>query len=85
MSNEIKRLICSSTTKPKRLAYAILKEIDKHKPLFIDCIGANAINNTVKAISYAQEKKPSVFCKPYFILSETKESSATVVTRFEVW
>lgn len=90
MSYKTKTLLCSSKTNPQKLAVAIVKELAQHKPVVIDSLGAEAVNNAIKAICYAQDKSnhnPDVsglFCKPSFIQS-IMNNNLTVVTRIEVW
>lgn len=91
MSSITKYFICSSQTKPKKLAVAITKELAKRNKVFVDSIGAEAVNNAIKAVCYAQEKAEhnpdvsGIFCKPYLMFTKTTRNEFTVVTRIEVW
>jgi stage V sporulation protein SpoVS len=72
MSSEKKVLICSSKTNPQKLACAVEKELAKFQEVTIDAIGANSVNNAIKAVCYVNKRRKSfnnelpVYCHPIF-------------------
>ncbi|MCM1259661.1 MAG: stage V sporulation protein S [Prevotella sp.] len=62
-------LKCSSKTKPAALGTYILKNIQK-EDVKIKCIGAGAINQTMKAIAFANEKGTGVLIGAFPFIKE---------------
>lgn len=90
MSLETKNLICSSTTNPRKLAVAITKELGKTKSIKIDAIGANAVNQAIKAVCYVNQRKQAingelpVFVYPNFSYAQVGEDKVQTLISLEV-
>jgi stage V sporulation protein SpoVS len=90
MSLEKKNLICSSTTNPRKLAVAITKELEKTKSIKIKVIGANAVNQAIKAVCYVNQRKQlfngelPVFVYPNFCYAQVGENKVQTLISLEV-
>ena len=90
MSLETKNLICSSTTNPRKLAIAIKKELEKTKSIKIDAIGANAVNQAIKAVCYVNQRKQliygelPVFIYPNFRYEQVSNDHCQTIVSLEV-
>lgn len=64
-------LKCGSKTKPATLGTCILKNIHK-EDIQIRCIGAAAVNQAMKALSFANEKGEGVLIGAFPCIKEEK-------------
>lgn len=64
-------LKCSSKTKPATLGTCILKNIHQ-EDIKIKCIGAGAVNQAMKALSFANEKGIGVLIGAFPFVKEEK-------------
>ena len=90
MSLETKTLICSSKTNPRKLACAIRKELANNKTIKVDAIGADAVNQAVKAICYVNQRKQlingelPVFVYPKFRYEQVSNDHCQTIVSLEV-
>ena len=90
MSLEKKTLICSSKTNPRKLACAIRKELAKNKSVYVNAIGAKALNQAIKSCCYINDRSTlsenqlPVHCYPRFAYHEMGDNKLGVMVRLEV-
>ena len=80
---EQKILIASSSTRVPALATAIIKEIKKEGSVYIQALGAGAINQMIKAVTtagiYLDEKNKTMVCKPTFERTEHDRNAIRIL------